>query len=55
MLETAMAPHTTATQRSALDDRFYGVPEDLAVLTARRVGLRPQGLKPRHERSRASG
>lgn len=55
MLETAMAPHTTATQRSALDDRFYAVPEDLAVLTARRVGLRPQELKPRLGRSRASG
>jgi hypothetical protein len=42
MLETAMAPATTAIQRSALDDRFYRVPEDLALLTARRVGLLPQ-------------
>jgi hypothetical protein len=41
LLETAMAPHTTATQRSALDDRFSVVPEDLALLAARRVGLRP--------------
>ncbi len=39
MLETAMAPHTTPTRRSALDGRFYDVPEDLALLTARCVGL----------------
>jgi hypothetical protein len=30
-----------AARLSALDDRFYDVPEDLALLTARRVGLRP--------------
>jgi hypothetical protein len=41
MLGTAMAPRTTAPQRSALDARFYDAPEDLALLTARRVGLRP--------------
>jgi hypothetical protein len=41
MLVTAMAPRTTAPQRSALDARFYDAPEDLALLTARRVGLRP--------------
>lgn len=41
MLETAMASGTTEAQRSALDARFYDVPEDLALLTARRVGLRP--------------
>lgn len=44
MLETAIASATTAAQRSALDDRFYAVPEDLALLTARRVGLRPRKL-----------
>jgi hypothetical protein len=26
---------------SALDDRFYDVPEDLALLTSQCVGLRP--------------
>jgi hypothetical protein len=41
MLESALTPHTTPTQLSALTDRFYDVPEDLALLTARRVGLRP--------------
>jgi hypothetical protein len=41
MLVTAMAPRTTAPQRSALDARFHAAPEDLALLTARRVGLRP--------------
>lgn len=45
MLETAMAPGTTPAQLSALDDRFYRVPEDLAVLTGRHVGLRP-GREP---------
>jgi len=43
MLVTAMAPRTTAPQRAALDERFYDAPEDLALLTARRVGLRPNG------------
>jgi hypothetical protein len=41
MLETALVPDTTPTTLSALDDRFYAVPEDLAMLTARHVGLRP--------------
>ena len=41
MLVTAMAPRTTAPQRWALDARFHAAPEDLALLTARRVGLRP--------------
>lgn len=40
MLERALAPGMRPAQRSALDDRFYRVPEDLAVFTARRVGLR---------------
>lgn len=39
MLERAMAPGVTEAQRAALDDRFYAVPEDLAVLTARHLGL----------------
>jgi hypothetical protein len=41
MLATAMQPGTTEAQLSALADRFYEVPEDLALLTARRVRLRP--------------
>jgi hypothetical protein len=41
MLKKAMAPGTSAEQRSALDDRFYRGPEDLAVLAARHVKLRP--------------
>lgn len=41
MLVTAMAPRTTAPQRSALDARFHAASEDLALLTARRVGLPP--------------
>ena len=41
MLESALVPHTTPTQLSALTDRFSDAPEDLALLTARRVGLRP--------------
>jgi hypothetical protein len=41
MLKKAMAPGTSPAERSALDERFYKVPEDLAVLTARHVGLRP--------------
>lgn len=41
MLETALAPRTTDAQLAALDDRFYKVPEDLAILTARHVGIRP--------------
>jgi Domain of unknown function (DUF4375) len=40
MLKKAMAPGTSPEQRSALDERFYKVPEDLAVLAARHVGLR---------------
>ena len=41
MLKKAMAPDASSEQRSALDERFYKVPEDLAVLAARHVGLRP--------------
>jgi hypothetical protein len=41
LLVTAMAPRTTAARRSALDERFHAAPEDLAGLTARRVGWRP--------------
>jgi hypothetical protein len=41
MLERAMSPGTTPEQLAALFDRFYRVPEDLAVLAARHVGLRP--------------
>ena len=41
MLKKAMAPGTSPEERSALDERFYKVPEDLAVLAARRVGLGP--------------
>jgi hypothetical protein len=39
MLEKALAPTTTAAQRTALGVSFYRVPEDLPVLTARHVGL----------------
>jgi hypothetical protein len=39
MLQKAMAPGTSDEERSALDARFYRVPEDLAVLAARHVGL----------------
>jgi Domain of unknown function (DUF4375) len=39
MLEQALAPRTSATRASALDDRFYAAPEDLAILTGRHVGL----------------
>ena len=41
MLAKAMAPRATPAQLPALDERFYRVPEDLAVFTARRVGLKP--------------
>ena len=40
MLELAMSPGATAERLSALDERFYRVPEDLAILTARHVGLK---------------
>jgi len=40
MLEMAMSPGATAERLSALDERFYRVPEDLAILTARHVGLK---------------
>jgi hypothetical protein len=36
-----MAPRATPEQLSALDARFYQVPEDLAVLAAKRAGLKP--------------
>jgi hypothetical protein len=42
MLEQALAPRTSATRMSTLDDRFYAVPEDLALLTGRHVGLRAE-------------
>lgn len=41
MLAKAMAPRATPEQLSALDARFYQVPEDLAVLAAKRAGLKP--------------
>jgi hypothetical protein len=37
MLATALQPGTTEKQRDRLDDLFYRVPEDLAVLAMRRV------------------
>ena len=39
MLAKAMAPRATPAELSALDERFYRVPEDLAVFTARHVKL----------------
>jgi hypothetical protein len=42
MLAKAMAPGTSTDERSALDKRFYKVPEDLALLAARHVGLSPK-------------
>ena len=39
MLEAAMKPGVTEARLSALDDRFYKVPEDLAVLAARHARL----------------
>ena len=41
MLDTALQPGATEAQLGALDARFYEVPEDLALLTARHVGIRP--------------
>jgi len=55
MLETAMAPHTTEAERSALDARFYDGPEDLAVLAARCVGLRPRTRERGLGRARPPG
>jgi Domain of unknown function (DUF4375) len=45
MLEQALAG-PSASQLSALDDRFYAVPEDLAVLTVRHVGLSSEEHEP---------
>lgn len=39
MLEAAMKPGSTEDRLSALDDRFYKAPEDLAVLAARHARL----------------
>jgi hypothetical protein len=39
MLALALAPEVTEAQLAALDERFYRVPEDLAVLGARHAGL----------------
>ncbi|MGH7343564.1 MAG: DMP19 family protein [Candidatus Rokuibacteriota bacterium] len=39
MLAKAMAPRATPAELAALDERFYRVPEDLAVFTARHVKL----------------
>lgn len=47
MLERAMGPRVTEGQRDAFDRRFYAVPEDLAVLTARHVGLQPDSRRNR--------
>jgi hypothetical protein len=46
MLARALAPETSPAERAALDDRFYRVPEDLAVLAARHVGLRAAPSRP---------
>ena len=40
MLSAAMASGVTERQLSALDDRFYRVPEDLAVYTMRHLERR---------------
>jgi hypothetical protein len=39
MLAQALAPRTSAARLSALDDRFYAAPEDLASRAGRHVGL----------------
>lgn len=39
MLETALKPGVTEAKLSQLDDRFYKVPEDLAILAARHAKL----------------
>jgi uncharacterized protein DUF4375 len=46
MLAAAMAPGVTERRLSALDDRFYGVPEDLAVYTMRHLERRDIARQP---------
>lgn len=46
MLAAAMAPGVTERQLAALDNRFYGVPEDLAVYTMRHLERRASARRP---------